>query len=409
MCSISDRLSRVAALRPVRAPGPAPGAERFSNCEQLVRLLDGESVSNQLGGHIRVRCRFSQPKAKEIGSAALRLLASEPVDALGDCSRWLFLDTETTGLAGGTGTYAFLVGIGWWEQDGFAVEQHFMRDYGEEPSVLLDVAERLAGGRVLVTFNGKCFDWPLLQTRFRISRIADVPAPLAHLDLLFPARQLWRLSLKSVALTQLEQHVLRLDRGPDISSCTIPQRYFDFVRGGPPEPIAEVFRHNQRDLCGLAALAVRMNQLLSDPEKSDCRAGELFGISRLLQRRGDESLAGLVYQRALLSGLPKAAEQVAQRELAFLAKREGNFDLSNELWEKLLDDPAAGLRAYEQLAIYYEHNAGFPQKAAELSRAALVRLQDDFHSGRIRSSRYQQWHASFHHRLARLTAKIAKA
>jgi uncharacterized protein YprB with RNaseH-like and TPR domain len=406
--AIADSLSRVAALRPARVSAVRAGAAP-SYSDQLIRLLDGESQLNRLGEHIRVRRRLPQPSAKEMGPGALALIASDPVESICDSGKWLFLDTETTGLAGGTGTYAFLVGLAWWDEDGFMVEQHFMRDHGEEASVLLEVAEHLARRPVLVTFNGKTFDWPLLQTRFQMSRAVRIPELAAHLDLLYPARQLWRLNLKSVALTQLEQHVLQLARGQDISSDTIPQRYFDFLRGGPPEPIAEVFHHNRMDLRGLALLALHLNEILAEPEKSSCCAGELFGISRLLQRRGQKHLAGRIYQKALDSGLPKAAEQAARRELAVLAKRERNYELSNALWEKLIDDSTVGLKAYEQLAIYYEHCADLPQKAAELSREALLKLQDAFHAGRIPSTKYQQWHANFQHRLTRLNTKTFRS
>ncbi len=406
---IADRLSRVAALRPrSRMPELLPGTGGLSNSEKLVQLVEGESRVNRLGGHIRVQRLHAQPRAERMDSRSLRLIASDSVDVLRDSSQWLFLDTETTGLAGGTGTYAFLVGLGWWEEDGFRVEQYFMRDHSEEPSILLEVLEHLARRRVLVTFNGKSFDWPLLQTRYRMTRVGTAPEPLVHLDLLHPARRLWRLQLNSVAQAQLERHVLKLDRGQDIPSETIPQRYFDFLRGGSPDAVAEIFVHNRMDVCGLASLALHIARILADPEQNNCCAGELFGISRMLQRSGDENLAGRIYQRALEVGLPKAAEQSAQRELALLAKRARNFELSNELWEKLLDDSAEGLRAYEQLAIYYEHHASLPQQAAMLSREAIVRLQEAFHSGRLPSHKYLRWHASFQHRLARLTAKTAK-
>jgi hypothetical protein len=340
---------------------------------------------------------------------ALDRMAPESVDELCDFSQWLFLDTETTGLAGGTGTYAFLVGLAWWEEDSFLVEQYFMRDHSEEPSLLLEVLQRLRQRRVLVTFNGKSFDWPLLQTRYRMTRIGAIPEPVAHLDLLHPARQIWRLGLRSVALAELERHILEMDRGQDIPSETIPQKYFDFLRGGPPAAIAEVFRHNRMDLCGLAALAVHMTRIVADPEKSDCDAGELFGISRLVARRGEKSLAGRIYQRALERGLPKAAEQAARRELALLAKRSRDFERANALWEKLLDDSAEGLKAYAHLAVYYEHHACLPQRAATLSREALVRVQEAFRSGRLPLHQYLRWHASFEHRMARLTAKIEKS
>lgn len=408
MTSIAERLSRVAALRPVRAAENPAGPSKFSNSEALMALLGGEFVSNRLGGHIRVRHRVSEPKARKISIDALRLISPEPPHLICDYSQWLFLDTETTGLAGGTGTYAFLVGLAWWEEDGFVVEQHFMRDHGDEPSLLLDIGEHLARRRVLVTFNGKSFDWPLLQTRFQISRAATVAAPAAHLDLLYPARQLWRLSLKSVALTQLEQHVLQLNRGRDIPSETIPQRYFDFLRGSSPEPVAEIFHHNRMDLCGLALLALHINEMLSQPESKFHQAGELFGISRMLQRRGEEDRAGQIYRKALDCGLPRAAEQAAQRELAFLAKRGQNYELSNALWEKLLGESPGGLKAYEQLAMYYEHRADLPQKAADLSREALMKLQSAFQAGRIPLHKYQQLHSSFQHRLSRLNGKLVK-
>ncbi len=409
MTLVPERLSRISALRPVRVFENRADVVKSQNSEKLALLLGGECVRNALGGHIRVQCRQPEPKPRNVGLNALRLVSSDPPDLACDFRQWLFLDTETTGLAGGTGTYAFLVGLAWWEGDEFVVEQRFMRDYADEASLLIEIGDHLARRRVLVTFNGKSFDWPLLQTRFQISRSAPVPVPAAHLDLLYPARQLWRLDLRSVALTQLEQHVLRLERGPDIPSHTIPGRYFDFIRGGPPEPVAEVFRHNRMDLCGLAQLWLRIAALLADPEKSACGAGELFGISRMLQRHGDEQRAGRICRKALDLGLPKVAERAARRELAFLAKRERNFELSNALWEKLLDDSDEGLKAYEQLAIYYEHRAGLLQKAAELSREALLRLQNAFHSGQIPLRKYEQWHCSFHHRLDRLAGKMNKS
>ncbi|MBN1568893.1 MAG: ribonuclease H-like domain-containing protein [Acidobacteria bacterium] len=409
MSTFEDRLSRVAALRPksgMPVSRSIPGA--FSNSERLIQMLGGECCANRFGCHIRVRRHFPQSPPAVMSSRALRLLAPDSADSVFDSRQWLFLDTETTGLAGGTGTYAFLVGLAWWEEDGLTVEQYFMRDYAEESSLLLEVAGRLDQRRVLVTFNGKSFDWPLLQTRFQIARVRPAPEPLAHLDLLHPARQIWRLSLQSVALTRLERCVLKLDRGSDIPSETIPQRYFDFLRGSPAEAMAEVFNHNQLDLYGLASLALRICAVLDNPEDGECGAGELFGISRILQRRGDHISAERICQRALAAGLPEPIEQAAQRELAFMAKRGRNYELSNSLWEKLLGDSTEGLKAYEQLAIYYEHRASMPHKAASLSREALVELQEAFRAGRMPLHKYQQWHASFQHRLSRLTAKTAK-
>jgi uncharacterized protein len=403
MDSIADRLSRVSALRPVsRVLAPAS-----SQADQLIQQLGGEKHTNILGCHNVVRRQFSEPRAKEMNAQALRFLAPGAEEKVCDTEQWLFLDVETTGLAGGTGTYAFLVGLAWWEEGNFVVEQYFMRDHGEEPSLLIGLIDHFDRRSVLVTFNGKSFDWPLLQTRYQMTRAGKVRPPLIHLDLLYPSRQLWRLQLGSVALTQLERHILKLQRGQDIPSERIPQAYFDFLRGGPPEAMAEVFRHNQLDLCGLASLAVHISNLLADPENSSCCADELFGISRLLQKRGDQNLAIRTYGKALQGGLPKLAEQIALRELALIAKRDRDYPLSNAFWEKLLGDTVEGMKAYEQLAIYYERYAKLPQKAALLVREALAKLQESFRAGHIDSPKYMRLHAQFQHRLARLNSKLA--
>jgi hypothetical protein len=167
--------------------------------------------------------------------------------------------------------------------------------------------------------------------------------------------------------------------------------------------MADIFRHNRMDLCGLASLTLHIIRMLEDPENSGCAADELFGIARMLQRRRDDLSAGRIYEKALDKGLSGEAEQIAQRELARLARRRRDFELSNALWEKLLRNPAEGARAYEQLAIYYERYARQPEKAAALSREALVRLRDEHSAGRIPLFKYVRWHARFQYRLNRLT------
>src|SRR5262249_9101235 len=142
---------------------------------------------------------------KENASRKLRAAMEDP-------AKWLFLDTETTGLAGGTGTYAFLVGLAWWDAGGLQVEQLFMRDFAEEHSLLSELAERLQDRPVRVTFNGKSFDWPLLENRFTMTRRIPVPKLAGHVDLLHPARTLWKLRLGSVRLVDLEKYVLDAPR-----------------------------------------------------------------------------------------------------------------------------------------------------------------------------------------------------
>src|SRR5256886_3436399 len=256
MAAAADKFARLAALRPTRPMPARPPAIRTPGEEDaLGRLLGAGVATNHFGEHLAIRNWFSTPEFAEPSFTTLELLShtrNESVSrkaraALQDPGKWLFLDTETTGLAGGTGTYAFLIGLAWWDAGGLQVEQFFMRDFAEEHSLLQELSRRLKERPVLVTFNGKSFDWPLLENRFAMTRSVAVPKLAAHLDLLHPARALWKLRLGSVRLVELERHVLdapRLGwhRENDVSSALIPQFYFDYLRGGPAEPLAAGMR-----------------------------------------------------------------------------------------------------------------------------------------------------------------------
>ena len=275
MSPSADQFSRLAALRPARSALSRPASLRAPDQEDCLAKLLGAGVAlNKFGEHLAIRNWFSTPEFAEPEAVALELLSrTRDTDlsrrmrfALTDSSRWLFLDTETTGLAGGTGTYPFLVGIAWWDAGGLQVEQFFMRDFSEEHSLLHELAGRLAERPVLVTFNGKTFDWPLLENRFAMTRSIPTPRLAAHLDLLHPARAIWKLRLGSVRLVELERRVLDAQRlgwhrEDDIASALIPQYYFDYLRGGSLDPLVGVVRHNQMDLRGLAALFGKINSI----------------------------------------------------------------------------------------------------------------------------------------------------
>jgi tetratricopeptide (TPR) repeat protein len=316
-------------------------------------------------------------------------LSPEAPDEIADPDQWLFLDTETTGLAGGSGTYAFLVGIAWWEDGGLEIEQFFLRDYNEERALLLALRERIAEHPVVVTFNGKSFDWPLLETRYRMSRKIPVPTFRAHLDFLHPARNLWRLRLGSVRLSELERHVLSWDRGADLLSGMIPQIYFDYLRGGPPERLVPVLNHNQMDLRGLAALSNRILSLLSDAETLGQDGLELYGVSRICEKRGENSRARKLYEKSIASFLPTETDRAARRSLARLAKREGDFDLACELWKDAVGNSRHGYEAYEQLAIYYEHKVRNPDQARQIVEQALAELRRAIQVGDIAPGPYR--------------------
>jgi len=429
MADRTGKFARLTALRPAR-PASAPHEAmtlRSPGADDAVGLILGAGVAkNHFGEHLAIRNWFSTPEFEDPSSVTLELLSrtrDESISrktraALEDPAKWLFLDTETTGLAGGTGTYAFLVGLAWWDAGGLQAEQFFMRDFTEEYSLLYELAGRVAERSVLVTFNGKSFDWPLLENRFAMTRSIPMPKLAAHLDLLHPARALWKLRLGSVRLVELERQVLdarRLGwhREDDVSSAHIPQFYFDYLRGGPAEPLAGVVRHNQMDLRGLAALFGKINRMLSEPEgaQEETESLDLFGLSRFLQRRGEATRALSACSQALAVGLPAEYRPKAQRDLALLAKRKGDHVHAAEIWQEIVGDPQDGVHACEQLAIYYERHAKELEKAKEFARLGLAKVK------RLRisslrglrdaslASRLQRLEEGFAERLARLERK----
>src|SRR5271168_883314 len=374
MAAPADKFARLSALKPTRNIPARPTTQR-EPCEEdtLARLLGAAVMRNKFGEHLAVRNWYSSPEFSPPSPVTLEILSRtkdealsrKTREALNDPEKWLFLDTETTGLAGGTGTYAFLVGLAWWDAGGLQTEQLFMRDFAEEHSVLHELFARIAERPVLVTFNGKSFDWPLLENRFTMTRAIPTPRLAAHLDLLHPARALWKLRLGSVRLVDLERHVLDAPklgwhREEDVLSSLIPQHYFDYLRGGPAAPLAAVVRHNQMDLRGLAAIMGRIDALLTAANRADGGVDslDLFGLSRFLQRRGDSDRAHAACSHALDLGLPAEFRPQARRELALLAKRRGDHAAAAALWHELPTDVTGNaldaIHSCEQLAVYYE-------------------------------------------------------
>lgn len=202
-----------------------------------------------------------------------------------DLSRALYLDTETTGLAGGTGTVAFLVGLARFEDESLCVEQLIVPQLGAETPVLARLAERIATASCLVTYNGKSFDWPLLRTRFVLARL-PVPALPPHIDLLHVCRRVWKKRLPSVRLVDMEREVLRYEREHDLPGSEIPARYFEFLRGGSPDRLCPILEHNQNDLIALAALLGAVMQQYAG-ERTLCDSADALHFGKLALRAHD--------------------------------------------------------------------------------------------------------------------------
>lgn len=271
-----------------------------------------------------------------------------------DLKKALFIDTETTGLGRGGGTYVFLVGLGFFQEDRFHLLQYFMPDYGEEGALLHLLADHLAGHHGLVSFNGRSFDWPLLRTRYILSQGELAFDDTPHLDLLLLARRLWRYALPSCALSYLENTVLDVERqGMDVPGYEIPQIYTDYVEWGATKRLANVFYHNRIDVLSMVALASRIGTTLEAPfGRNDDPYCDFLALGRAYEAVQETERAIRAYQRARQEGGQETRE-AACKHLSFLLKRLGRHEKAAQIWRELLDGNK--VYPYIELAKQLEH------------------------------------------------------
>jgi uncharacterized protein YprB with RNaseH-like and TPR domain len=312
-----------------------------------------------------------------------------------------YLDTETTGLSGGTGTYAFLIGAARFESDHFHLMQIFMRDPQEEPAQLALLEEFLAPAQALVTFNGKSFDIPLLNTRYLAHGWRPPFKDQSHVDLLHLSRRLWRDRLPSRTLGNLEVQILKARRTEDdIPGWMIPQIYFDYLRSADARQMKNVFYHNAMDVVSMAALFQHTAGLLADPLHRPLEYGvDLVSLGRLFEDLDDVQTATHLYLKALEQQLPEPALVQALSHLAMIHKRQDNYDLAIQLWEQATRFQQ--MEAYIELAKIYEHRLRNSEKAIFWTEAAFSALP----GMRISQFEREQWQAELEHRLERLVKK----
>ena len=388
----------------------------------IEEYVEGVLEKNDLGEYFVARQAFpfGRPYGKlrisDISVADLSPLnLFFPQGALPAPERLIYLDTETTGLAGGTGTCAFLIGIGMIEGTQFVVRQFFLRDYPEEKAILHALAEIMAAFDGVVTYNGKTFDIPLLETRYALSRLKSPFTRLLHLDALHPARRLWRLRLESCKLQDLESAILGIERQGDIPGSEIPAIYFDYLRAGDARGLQPVFHHNALDIMTLAAITVELARAIGDGGASMLASPvDLFSLSRMFEVAGSRDQSVETCQRALSGGLPEEIEARALHQLAMQYKRQRRHDLAVEMWRELSQraSPLA-LDSLEELAIHYEHHQRDPKTAIEFTLVALEWLErrsaPGGRPGQVQDLPLQSLTARFIHRLQRLQRKLAKS
>ncbi len=330
--------------------------------------------------------------------------ANDPRLAEIPLSKFAFLDTETSGLSGGTGTYAFMVGIARFMGDQLVLRQFFMRDPSEESAMLEAIAQFLAPAQALVTFNGKAFDAPLLATRFRLHHIPIPHEGYAHLDLLPLARRLWRDRLESRALKYLEQHILRMSRSSEeVPGYEIPWLYFDYLKSGDARPLAGVFYHNAMDVVAMAALLTHVNDVMENPYDGRVEHGiDFIALGKLFEDLGHWEEAARLFERGLQSGVTESDFGVAVKRLSILQKKRGDFAEALRLWEEAA--MSGHIYAHIEMAKYYEHKCRDVQAALKWTRSALEHVK---HADLPAYAR-KHWLHEINHRLERLERKESR-
>jgi uncharacterized protein YprB with RNaseH-like and TPR domain len=401
----SERSARLSALRTQmerigkkleRAPRPEPARHEFEDDDSFPASansfavasseLPGERVEGPDGPLRTVRtdyaddhCHGTIPVASALSAVAtdIAVLALDSTLTTVDFSRALYIDTETTGLAGGAGTLPFLIGMAWFQGQSLRVDQMLLEKPGLEAPMLRCLAERIAASSVIVSFNGKSFDWPLLRTRFVLTRVAAPKLP-PHLDLLHCARRVYKRRLGSVRLVHLEEQVLGFTRVDDIPGELIPDTYLGFLRGSVPgAALGPIVEHNRNDLVALAAILgeitrrFRGSDLVQDARDQlgfagvAARAKNELGAERALifaQGAADADLRGeLAPEAHFLSGeLCLRAGDLRAAERAFLLSIEAACGRRE-----------AAARAHLALAKLYEHQLKRFELALAHAREAL--------------------------------------
>jgi uncharacterized protein YprB with RNaseH-like and TPR domain len=407
---------------------PEGGYEAGLDPDRVCDVLGGNPIETAAGPCLAIDRRYEADRWHgdvRIAECAvadderLRLLDGM-LDPASGGGRVIFLDTETTGLSGGAGTVAFLVGCGWFDLGAFQIRQFLLTGFAAEPALLAAVADFVAPADLIVTYNGKTFDLPLMETRWLFHRMETPFAGKRHFDMLHPARRLWR-RRTSVAqgfspapasggpdsaddgcsLGALERALVGFARAGDVPGFEIPSRYFQFLRSGDPRPLAAVLEHNRLDLVSLAAVVAR-GQRLVDGGVEACRdAAESLALGGLFDRGGRHAQAEACYRRASVEGeAPVRAEALLR--LALKWRRERRFGEAAEVCRVILN-LATGQRsvdiarrfALEALAVHHEHR----ERDLETARAFAIAALD--------ADDRPRWRNDVRYRLARLERKLA--
>lgn len=389
---LRDKLRQIESLRIKSSRAEETGFRSLSSSYfESPQPINGFQTSNPLGsffchqtdlpahyrhGNIEIASLLTKP------SALLAAISLDQIPEKINLKNILFLDTETSGVSGGSGMFAFLVGLGYFTEDGFRIQQFFLDDIKNEGALLYELNRVLENHEIIITYNGKTFDAPLLESRFIFHRFKTTLTSRLHLDLLHCARRIWRRCLPDCTLTTIESQILKHQRTADVPSYLIPQIYFDYLQERDLRALRPVFYHNREDVLAMMAILARLLDLVENPHQSE-NAWEIWSLAKMFENR-------LQYERAieLYAVLQNSSERHLRREAlvrtAFNYKRLEKWAQAAEMWERYLSSESYHPLPYIELAKHYEHRQRELAMAKKLVDKALAELNVMLELGRKR-------------------------
>lgn len=377
----------------------------LSNLRERIRKASTQAAAEPekpaAGLLLREHCEPADTRLYSLSGDALRRMG---VACLPFCvEQALFIDTETTGLSGGVGTVAFLVGIGWIRDGVYTVRQYLMKDYASEALLLSSVAEASKGFSYTVSFNGRQFDLPLLETRYALQRKHSPFGDMECVDLLPPARRLWKRRLGSVRLARLEEVILGNGRTDDLPGSEAPKRFFEYLKTGDMALLEEVIAHNRQDILTMGTLLCELCEAYAHPRDLREKA-DLYSMGLAINRMGEQEEAKELYRMA---ARPSPAEDIrslqeggiralAHTRLADVLRREGNMQERETVLLRMCARKEGGIWPYVELSKMAEHTTKDYRSAREYARQALALASTE------------EERSELAHRIARIEGKLKR-
>jgi uncharacterized protein YprB with RNaseH-like and TPR domain len=340
---------------------------------------------------------FNTKFAAEVGRSPA--LEAAPIN------KWTFLDIETTGLAGGAGTLAILVGVGTFKRNKFHVHQYFLRDPAEESGMLHALQDDLERATGIVSFNGRIFDLPILEMRYMLGmRKRWALTQMPQFDLLFPARRLWQRELNNCRLGTLEKHILGMSRTEeDVPGEEIPGLYQNYLRTGDASEMNRVIYHNAQDILSLVSLAIHILDRHQTDDLAQLSSSEALAIARWHQEAGRHRPTKDSFKIAISEAPRKELRIEALRRYSEYLKRDGRRESASELWREWHQSAPNDLTPSIELAKYYEWHEVDLKQARRWSEKALKLLMK-----RPPGWRKERDLKEVNHRLQRIDRKLSK-